>query len=95
MYPYRAYIENLMNYDKHEHHSFLNNQLFYYDKAGKMESKDLLNITESYALNAEKTAVVKTAGEEKVNSGFINRRNRFFDGETAREVEMCGKLHIN
>lgn len=95
MYPYRAYFENLMNYDESIQNRLLNNEIYYTDTAGKMESCELSDIPESYTLNEAKDGILKRFAEQKVNQGFIARRNRFMEDGKPQVVEMCGKLHIN
>lgn len=95
MYPYRAYLENLMNYDESVQNRLLNNEIYYTDTAGRMESIELTDKAENYTLNAAKDALVKQKAEDKTNKGFIARRNRFLKANKGQEVEMCGKLHIN
>ena len=90
-YPYRAYIENLLNYDEGLKKSFLQNELFYDDTAGSMEEFKL-NETESKIDMTVPTAPVYIPPSNSCNKGYIARRQRFLK---SKQVELVGKLHLN
>jgi len=80
-YPYRAYFENLLSYDKGSKTTFLQNGLFYKDEAGKMQ-----------AFDDEDKADNDPAKIKSKNPGYSQRRKIFIDGKS---VELKGKLHSN
>ena len=86
-YPYRAYIENLTNYDHGAKNSWLQTELFYKDDAGRFDHINLEVIPEVKDNN-----YVVTQHAIQPNSGFIKRRKIF---QTAQIVELKGKLHSN
>ena len=69
-YPYRAYIENLLNYDEGLKNSFLQNELFYDDTAGSMEEFKL-NETEGRIDMTVATAPVYIPPSNSCNQRWI------------------------
>ena len=86
-YPFRAYLENLTNYDHGAKNSWLQTELFYKDEAGRFDSTNLETIPEE---KNDQGVVTKHAIPP--NLGYIKRRKIFEEGQI---VELKGKLHSN
>ena len=91
-YAYRAYLENLLCYNKEAKNTFLQGDLFYKD-TGDFESNDVtttLSVTKGVGTAPDTIDIgEKTTGP---NKGLIARRKRFLDG---KNVEMRGKIHCD
>jgi len=86
-YPFRAYLENLTNYDHGAKNSWLQTELFYKDEAGRFDFTNLETIPEE---KNDQGVVTKHAIPP--NLGYIKRRKIFEEGQI---VELKGKLHSN
>lgn len=78
-YPYRAYIENLLNYGAESKKTHLQTVMFVKDESSKLENFLIAN-------RSENNVVVETP-----NPGFINRRKNFLN----QKCEMYGRLHCD
>ena len=89
-YAYRAYIENLLNYNQEAKKTHLRGCLFSKDMAGEFENitikQNNTDTVKSDSVNVAKTS----SSPSNINTGFINRRNAFNSNGT---TELIGKLH--
>ena len=79
VYPYKAYITDLLNYGQDSKNSFLQSALFYKDDAGQHDN----------------IKVIKTETDPKivVNSGYVKRKELLKKGNGS--IELIGKLHCD
>lgn len=83
LYAYRSYLENLLNYDDGAKKSFLQNQMFFKDKATLFDSPEFADVA----------ATTSPAADAKfANDALVFRKKKFVDSKI---VQLKGKLHSN
>jgi hypothetical protein len=88
-YPYKAYLLNLLNFNKDAKNTFLNTSLFYKDNGKQMESITWKSSKKETTANSENEVDVSL----EVNPGLLARRKVFLDGKGT--AEMLGSMHLD
>lgn len=88
-YPYRAYFENLLCYDKEAKETFLAQELFVKDTADNFET---FALKEQKKSDAGVLPVVNEVLKDSLNEGLIDRVKRF---EKGNPVEVRGPIHAD
>jgi hypothetical protein len=86
MYAYRAYLENLLTYDKESKEQLLAGNLWVKDAGAEHK------VSGAFVINQDKGFIYTTTADEKVNNGFVKRGKLFINKNT---VELVGKLHCD
>ena len=79
VYPYKAYLTDLLNYGQDSKNSYLQSSLFYKDDAGQHDNITFLK--------------TETDPTPIFNSGFIKRKQILNKGNG--QIELIGKLHCD
>lgn len=92
-YGYRAYLDNLLNFNKESKETFLQTDLYYQDTAGEMENlaieKTPYKVELAASADTPPVYSLNVTEENQVNQGYIARRNRCI----GKAVEMKGRIH--
>ena len=83
VYPYKAYLTDLLNYGQDSKNSYLQSQLFYKDDATQMDNIKFL------LTDAEK----KGEAIPQINNGLLQRKSILSKGNG--KIELIGKLHCD
>ena len=96
VYPYKAYINELLNHGQEIKNTMLQSSLFFKDTAGKMDS---IVIPAAASASSSSSAQGVQNNENKnevkldINEGFLNRRKLITSN--GGSVDMCGRLHCD
>jgi hypothetical protein len=88
LYAYRAYLEDLLCFNKEAKSTFQNNQLYYKDDAAFFDSIDT---DQPQKITKTGDELSLTIVEKKANSGAEARQNVFI--ERKNSVQLRGRLH--
>lgn len=86
IYPYRAYIENLLCYGKESKETFLTQEMWYKDTPGKMGA-----VFDTPRIEA--TGTTQAVPASFGNQGLMKRLNKFKNGNQTRSIQLRGHIH--
>jgi len=103
LYPYKAYILNLLNYGHEEKTTFLSSSLFYKDDAKEIDNFNVSELTSLTIADTKSTSSdSKTSPPQsstinntltRINQGFLKRRAILLDGNG--KLELMGHLYCD
>ena len=94
LYPYQAYISDLLNNNSEVKKTQMASQFWYDDDANQMDNLEIESLNyKTFDTDVSTKKISDYIVEKSVNSGFIKRRKALLDGNGV--IEMIGKLNCD